>query len=196
MNKSILLDALGGLFNGVVHENNNFGLKTISFKDLESQFFYQIPNNLKIYDNNHFCNKDMKIIVKDTMNNNYNINCCENCKIGNIKLELINYSIDRPMYWKLYFSMKNMEDDNSLNFYGIKNYSILYLRGDIDMRGSGPSEFYLPDELCDPKYDYDFRNIKDNGKKFFRGGHEYKRPYGWRRYALNVKGKYGDDAWL
>ena len=52
MNKSILLDALGGLFNGVVHENNNFGLKTISFKDLESQFFYQIPNNLKIYEDN------------------------------------------------------------------------------------------------------------------------------------------------
>ena len=65
-----------------------------------------------------------------------------------------------------------------------------------DIRGEGPKEFYLPDDLCDPQYDYDFRKINDKGKKFFRGGLEYKRPCGWLRYALNVKGKYENDEWL
>ena len=29
-----------------------------------------------------------------------------------------------------------------------------------------------------------------------RGGLEYKRPCGWKRYALKVDNKYGDNAWL
>lgn len=29
-----------------------------------------------------------------------------------------------------------------------------------------------------------------------RGGLEYKRPCGWRRYALKVDDKYGDCKWL
>jgi len=29
-----------------------------------------------------------------------------------------------------------------------------------------------------------------------RGGHVYKRPYGWNKFALNVKDKYGDTVWL
>ena len=33
-------------------------------------------------------------------------------------------------------------------------------------------------------------------KKYMRGGLEYKRQCGWKRYALKVKGKYENDIWL
>ncbi|CAB4475688.1 ubiquitin-domain-containing protein [Rhizophagus irregularis] len=55
--------------------------------------------------------------------------------------------------------------------------------------------FIHPDQL-DPKYDYDFTNINDNGLTFMRGNFEYKRPCGWKRIALNVLNKYEDNAWL
>jgi hypothetical protein len=46
------------------------------------------------------------------------------------------------------------------------------------------------------EYDRDFTDIVDRGERLTRGGHEYRRPYGWKRYALKVSGKYEDDAWL
>ena len=60
----------------------------------------------------------------------------------------------------------------------------------------GGEEFYIDDYLLDPSYDYDFRDILDDNKKFYRGGLEYKRPCGWKRYALKVEGKYENDKWL
>ena len=51
------------------------------------------------------------------------------------------------------------------------------------------------DEL-DPRFDYDFSHVEDDGTKYMRGGFQYKRPYGWKRIAINVNGKYDDDTWL
>merc|ERR1719186_1254814 len=49
----------------------------------------------------------------------------------------------------------------------------------------------------DPGYDYDFTNLTAmRGEKYERGGAPYFRPYGWKRYAIKVKGKYEDDDWL
>ena len=56
--------------------------------------------------------------------------------------------------------------------------------------------FYLDDEMLDPYYDYDFTDLVDDGKVYVRGGYPYKRPYGWKRIALKVKGKYENDSWL
>ncbi|CAB4444699.1 unnamed protein product [Rhizophagus irregularis] len=39
----------------------------------------------------------------------------------------------------------------------------------------------------DPSYDYDFTNLRDNGTTFIRGMELYKRPYGWKRIALNIR---------
>ena len=51
------------------------------------------------------------------------------------------------------------------------------------------------DEL-DPEFDYDFSHVEDDGKKYMRGGFQYERPYGWKRIAIKVVGKYADDTWL
>ncbi|XP_048090933.1 uncharacterized protein LOC125288529 isoform X1 [Alosa alosa] len=50
-------------------------------------------------------------------------------------------------------------------------------------------------EFFDPKYDYDFTNTTDSSA-CKRGDEPYKRPCGWNRIALKVKGKYEDDVWL
>lgn len=56
---------------------------------------------------------------------------------------------------------------------------------------------FLDSSGLDPQYDYDFTSVKDDGKKYMRGGHQYHRPYGWNRIALKVHGKYsGGDEWL
>ena len=55
---------------------------------------------------------------------------------------------------------------------------------------------YIDDDLLDPSYDYDFTSINDGATKHMRGGYHYKRPCGWKRFALRVLGVYGDDTWL
>lgn len=47
-----------------------------------------------------------------------------------------------------------------------------------------------------PKYDCDFTHMIDDGTRIMRGGEMYHRPFGWKRYALNVLGRYADDRWL
>ena len=54
----------------------------------------------------------------------------------------------------------------------------------------------VQNSLLDPKHDCDFTMEKDNGTQYFRGGEPYYRPYGWMRFALKVRGKYGDGRWL
>jgi len=57
-------------------------------------------------------------------------------------------------------------------------------------------QFVMSKDFRDEIYDHDFRGITDTAT-FVRGGHEYKRPCGWLRLALNVKRLYGDDkTWL
>ena len=58
-------------------------------------------------------------------------------------------------------------------------------------------EFFIDlKEFFDPKYDYDFTDLSDSSE-CMRGGEIYKRPKGWYRLALKVKGKYPDgDTWL
>lgn len=67
----------------------------------------------------------------------------------------------------------------------------------LTLRASGPDvTLVLSNNLLDYHHDFDFSNMCDNGKVFYRGGYRYYRPYGWRRIALNVAGKYENDTWL
>ena len=66
---------------------------------------------------------------------------------------------------------------------------------------AGPSphettKFFIDMSLLDPQFDSDFTDISDGKTKYDRGGERYKRPCGWQRFALKVKGKYEDDKWL
>ena len=94
----------------------------------------------------------------------------------------------------LIYKDKFLKEYDFLDSYGINNYDVLLL-GEINSICGG-DEFYIDDDLLDPTYDYDFRGIDDGNQKFYRGGLEYKRPCGWKRYALKVNGKYENDSWL
>ena len=58
-------------------------------------------------------------------------------------------------------------------------------------------EFFIDEkDFFDPSFDFDFTHLSDSSE-CMRGGEIYKRPKGWYRLALKVKGKYPDgDTWL
>ena len=95
---------------------------------------------------------------------------------------------------RLVFNGQQLEDDHPLEEYRIDAYSTIHFM--LRVQSGSPMSYYLDDSLRDPKYDYDFTNMRDSGTRYFRGGHEYQRPYGWKRYALKVLGKYDNDNWL
>ena len=67
------------------------------------------------------------------------------------------------------------------------------------IRGGGVTWYRMDDSLLHPGYDYDFTHLNDAGKTFARGGYPYRRPCGWRRFALKVLGQtkfYSDDKWI
>ncbi len=74
--------------------------------------------------------------------------------------------------------------------YSLKSVLHLVLR----LRGGEQS--ILDPSSVDPRYDYDFTNLKDENTEFTRGGMKYVRPCGWKRYAIKVSDKFENAVWL
>ena len=104
----------------------------------------------------------------------------------------------------LRFSGSDLKDSKRLCEYNIEcNTTLLLLLRLPGGRSSTggfdhPTQpnFYVEDSALDPPFNYDFSRERDDGKKYYRGGKRYYRPYGWQRYAIKVRGKYDDDTWL
>ena len=56
----------------------------------------------------------------------------------------------------------------------------------LRIRGGGLRALYIKPSDLDPRYDYDFTDISDNGGTFMRGNFEYKRPCGWKRTNMEI----------
>ena len=93
----------------------------------------------------------------------------------------------------LIFGNECLDDDRTVKDYGLQPHSTIYLA--LRLKGGGGPFTVSTDELA-PEFDYDFTDVKDDGKRYMRGGFEYKRPYGWQRFAVRVVGKYENDVWL
>ena len=95
----------------------------------------------------------------------------------------------------LLYKSRILMDGNFLSFYGLRNNSALRCSIDNSIIGGRIEEFKFNDEFLDPDYYYDF-TLKNDTNKYYRGGLEYNRPYGWKRYDLKVLGKYENDLWI
>lgn len=98
---------------------------------------------------------------------------------------------------RLVYNSKVLKDEDTVSTLGIPPLGTINL---IFLGGPKAEDVFQldPDELA-PSYDYDFTNRINDGKVYVRGGYVYHRPYGWRRFALNVTGRpeYGGrDDWL
>ena len=114
--------------------------------------------------------------------------------IEEVKAE-IERKADIPMdNMRLIYGGKQLEDKKTVSDYGIQPHATIFLV--IRLVGGDTSAYGFDTGDLHPQYDYDFSNKKDDGKTYMRGGFEYKRPYGWKRIAIKVLGRYEDDNWL
>jgi hypothetical protein len=94
----------------------------------------------------------------------------------------------------LIYCGQEIDEGHLLNEYGIGDSSEISV---VRLRAINADDLLVLDkDSWDQHYDYDFTNIDDKGKRFTRGGVEYRRPCGWKRYAIKVVGKYEDEIWL
>ena len=98
-----------------------------------------------------------------------------------------------PEQFDLLFRNRRLDDDRTVRDYGLQPESTIYLV--IRLKGGGGPLTVSTDELA-PEFDFDLTYVKDDGKRYMRGGFEYKRPYGWKRYAVRAIGRYENDEWL
>uniref|UniRef100_A0A914PIR5 PARP catalytic domain-containing protein n=1 Tax=Panagrolaimus davidi TaxID=227884 RepID=A0A914PIR5_9BILA len=102
-----------------------------------------------------------------------------------------------------------MKNTCTLGDYRIRDGSVLHML--YRLTGGGCQMYYVDQELFDPRFNFDFTDIKvecyfavvfdkiilqDDGEKFVRGGKSYSRPIGCKRYAIKVNEKYEDNKWL
>ena len=97
------------------------------------------------------------------------------------------------MEQRLVFSSKKLEDDATVGSAGSPHGGTIFL---VLKRRGGGAEYQMDLSELAPSFDYDFTKVQDDGKRYMRGKFEYRRPYGWYRFALSVIGKYEDDLWL
>jgi hypothetical protein len=94
----------------------------------------------------------------------------------------------------LIYCGQEIDEGHLLSEYDIRDSSEISV---VRLRAMNANDILVLDRSSwDQRYDYDFTNIDDKGKRFTRAGVEYRRPCGWKRYAIKVFGKYENEAWL
>ncbi|CAG8595888.1 10285_t:CDS:1 [Paraglomus occultum] len=141
-------------------------------------------------------NEGWGIVIKTLTGKSITLKCEETDTVKSIKQRIMDKEGVPPDQQRLIFAGQTLEDDKTLADCDVQNESIIHLI--LRLRGGGCIISYLPSSALDPGYDYDFTHIKDIGVTYMRGNVQYRRPCGWKRFALKVAGKYdnGDNTWL
>ncbi|UJR20470.1 hypothetical protein I4U23_023599 [Adineta vaga] len=89
---------------------------------------------------------------------------------------------------------EEIDEGHLLSEYNIEDASEISV---VRLRAMNANDILVMDpNTWDRPYDYDFTNIDDTGKRFTRGSIVYRRPCGWKRFAIKVAGKFENEAWL
>lgn len=191
---------LGHLFNGVIvnkEEKHDYS-KKINFNSLSDLFITSAKSKKDLDESTEYyidLGGCIEIKVK-VSRYKFKVRCNKYTRIYEITEKLSSYIPTIDKYCKFHnikgtypgYDISSIEELNIIN-----GDRLIY----EDSKGiAGGDEFYIDDDFLDPSYDYDFRGINDGEQKFYRGGLEYRRPCGWKRYALKVKGKFENDLWL
>ncbi|CAG8719885.1 36050_t:CDS:1 [Racocetra persica] len=138
----------------------------------------------------------MQIFVKMYTGKSITLECNESDTINQVKKKIQDKEGILFDKQRLIFASMPLEGEKTLFHYGIIKRCTLHLVSNLN--GGGSIISYLSSDFLDTEFDFDFTNIDDKDETFTRGGVEYLRPCGWRRFALKVTGKYdnGNDEWL
>ncbi|RIA98217.1 hypothetical protein C1645_686038 [Glomus cerebriforme] len=133
----------------------------------------------------------IQIFVKTSFGKSHSMFVAPNSTVLELKQAIqAKLYIDRPI--RLGFSSKLLNDRKTIESYNIKRGDTIH----ILFRMLGGLGFYvIKNDFLTPQFNYDFTNLIDDGTIYTRGKELYKRPYGWKRFALNIE-KYGTNEWL
>ena len=200
---SILLDALSSLIKGNLYKKKTGNSNPLDFekyinfsmsKACISQDYSNASTNVYQYTGN----EKKKLTIQSLSGSTFELDIDPNQSIGDLKKSIeskIGESIENQSL--IYFGQL-LSNDATIGQYifnkknSPKNLPTIHYITKLKSNG----DYHIPDNFLDPYYDYDFRDIDDTGKTFKRGGLEYKRPCGWKRYALKVDDKYEDTKWI
>jgi len=204
INNDTLFDALSALFGKNIYKQKTQFSKELTFENYANISFSagqpevylnNKKNQYKTTENlNYLTKKNICLFVKTLNGKTLTIDIDYNDTVLNLKRKIYDKEGIHLDKQRLIFDGIQLDDDRKISDYNIVKESTLHLV--LRLKGGGWTEYHLPDNFFDPKYDYDFTNVNDKGKTFMRGGLEYKRPCGWKRHALKVDDKYEDTKWL
>ncbi|GET03129.1 hypothetical protein GLOIN_2v1836722 [Rhizophagus clarus] len=133
------------------------------------------------------------VIIRSSWGKTITIDVDLNETVDHLKAKIQNRESIPIDQQKLILGGEVIEDEDTLSDYNIQFGCTLYL---LILSDGGIYGLFIHPDLLDRNYDCDFTDVNDNGLTFMRGNVVYKRPYGWKRIALNVLNKYEDNTWL
>ncbi|KAH7726880.1 hypothetical protein AAVH_05767 [Aphelenchoides avenae] len=114
--------------------------------------------------------------------------------VATLKLRIQDKENIPPDQQRIFFAGKQMSDSSTLLDYNVADKSTLQLL--LRFKGSDFFFYYTDPYFLHARFDYDFSDVLYDNEVFYRGGKQYHRPLGSKRYAIRVLGQYEDDKWL
>jgi len=184
---------LGGSKVAITDEIQEQDANVISIHDVFQMTYVSIP-----FETREQRGKLFNISVKGLTGSLLTLQVAESSTIGEVMAAVEDQQGIPIKIQRLIYSGKQLREMETMKSARIVPESVLYQI--LRLTGGGGQELgiKLPKWELAPRYDYDFTNEFDDGKRYMRGKFEYQRPYGWYRIALKVLGdpKYGGDSWL